>query len=177
MNLESVQNMTPLGESLSIPTNPQTIISWDQIEYSTTILASKISKVFENNKDLHLVCVSRGGLFIGGLLSYALGLKHVHCVAVSSYKVENSNKQSSLECLTDFLPTADRSKTYLFVDDINDTSETYRFLKNQCAQRGLKMWFATTFHKARSTNLTPDFYGAELPADAWVVFPWDKFSQ
>lgn len=155
----------------------KTIFDWEQIQHNTLLLAEEIRASTLDLEDIELVCISRGGLFVGGLLSYALGIRKVHCVSIASYEEEGSSTQSKIRSVTEFLPSVDRSKTFLFVDDINDTSETFKFIKAQSNQIGLQhTYFATTFHKNRQSNLKPDFYGKQLPPDSWVVFPWDDLS-
>lgn len=155
----------------------KTVFDWEQIQHYTLLLAEEIKQKVPDIRDVELVCISRGGLFIGGLLSYALNMRKVHCVSIASYNEEGSSTQSKIQSLTEFLPSVDKTKTFLFVDDINDTSETFKFIKAQSKNIGLQYtYFATTFHKIRSSNLTPDFYSKVLHSDSWVVFPWDNFS-
>ena len=153
------------------------IIDHKTLEQDTLVLAEKLAKGLLVDANVELVCISRGGLFIGGIISYALKIKDIHCVSVESYKSDKLNDNQQIISRTPFLPKVDKSKTYLFVDDINDTSQTYRFIKQQCEQLGIMQYFATTYHKSRSTNLLPDYIGREVHPDSWVVFPWDSLSK
>ena len=150
------------------------IIDHKILEQDTLVLAEKLAKGILVDRDVQLVCISRGGLFIGGILSYALNIKDIHCVSIESYKSDKLNDNQGIVSRTPFLPQVDRSKTYLFVDDINDTSQTYAFIKDQCDQLGIMQYFATTYHKLRNNNLTPDYIGRAIDGDCWVVFPWDN---
>ena len=147
-----------------------TKISYETLLADMSILAQRIAK--SNLKDIELVCISRGGLFVGGMLSYLLDIKKVHCVCLESYNSDNSNKGKDVTALLPF-PNLDPKTTYLFVDDVNDTSKTFQYITNTCNSLGVSFLFATVYHKARSNNLMPDYFGKELPADAWIEFPWD----
>lgn len=152
-------------------------LSWQDLEQDTKTLAERVVGILPDLNDIELVCISRGGLFIGGLLSYMLNLKRVHCVSVQSYTDDALDCNAKIQLLTDFLPTAPKDKAYLFVDDVNDTSTTYAFIKEACAARGLMCYFGSTYHKRRDNNLLPDCFGKEQPEDAWLVFPWDNLAK
>ncbi len=156
-------------------------VTYDELQAGTLQLAEKLAKSDLITKDTQLVCISRGGLFIGGILSYALGLKSVHCVSLESYTEEKNHGNEEVRNLTPFLPTESsyasvhrQQYQWLVVDDINDTSQTYEYVIERMTELGLDFQFATTYHKKRDNNLSPDFIGVELPSDCWVVFPWDN---
>lgn len=159
-------------------------IDYHTLEQDTLALAEKIAKADILTNDTQLVCVSRGGLFTGAILAYALNLKDVYCVSLESYVEEENGGNAEVVCRTEFLPQLLEDdpvreelhkKKWLVVDDINDTSNTYRYIQNWFVERtNVQMHFATTYHKPRETNLTPDFYGQEISAESWVVFPWDR---
>lgn len=153
------------------------IIDHKTLEQDTLVLAEKLVKGLLVDNNVQMVCISRGGLFIGGILAYALNIKDVHCVSIESYKSDNPGDNQGIVSRTPFLPGVDKSKTYLFVDDLNDTSQTYAFVKQQCEKIGIMQYFATTYHKPRLDNLLPDYIGKEINPDSWVVFPWDNLGK
>jgi uncharacterized protein len=147
------------------------LIDYKTLEKDTLLLVRKIKKYI--SKDTQVVCISRGGLFIGGLLSYALDMRDIHCVSIESYKSDALNDNQGIRSRTPFLPNIDKTKTYLFVDDLNDTSQTFSFIKDKCEQLGISFYFATVYHKLRDNNMMPNFIGRDIASDCWVVFPWD----
>lgn len=153
-------------------------INWNQFEADTLELAEQLKQLIKPSTEL--VAVSRGGLFTAGIISYALNLKDVHCVSLESYSENKDGANHQVVSRTSFLPDVIinkqkyREKMLLVVDDINDTSNTYRYIKDQFEANNLNLIFATTYHKDRDNNLFPDCYGRKLPAEQWVVFPWDK---
>lgn len=157
-------------------------INYNTLEQDTLSLAEKIKKADVLTSDTQLVCVSRGGLFTGAILAYALNLKDVYCVSLESYVKEENGGNEEVICRTSFLPHLDGpygmtkpdQRPYLIVDDINDTSNTYMYISRETHRLDLNIIFATTYHKPRDKNLTPDFYGREIDASNWVVFPWDQ---
>lgn len=143
-------------------------INYDQLQVDTLFLAEKLSEVVKPNTKL--ITISRGGLFVGGLLSYTLNIKEVENVSIASYEEDREGANKKVRLLTPF-PETNKTQNHIVVDDINDTSETYRFV----SQFMKSDWhFATVYHKPRETNETPDFYGREIPVEEWVVFPWDR---
>lgn len=161
-------------------------IDYHTLQKDTLTLAEKLAKSDLFNQHTQLICVSRGGLFIGAILSYALGFKDVYCVSLESYTKEDNGGNEEVVCRTPFLPHLDMREEespdlweklkarYLVVDDINDTSQTYQFIIDKMNEYGLDFQFATTYHKKRETNLIPNFIGKEFESDCWVVFPWDQ---
>ena len=150
------------------------VIDYKTLEQDTLVLAERLAKSGLIGPSLQVVCISRGGLFVGGLLSYALNLKNIHCVSIESYEEDKAGTNHNIVCRTPFLPAADKNFDYLFIDDLNDTSQTYQYVKNKCDELGLIQYFATTYHKVRNNNLLPDYYGREVDSDSWIVFPWDN---
>lgn len=153
-------------------------ISWNSLQEDTQFLAEEIRKSGYVDEDTQLVCVSRGGLFIGGLLSYALNLKDIYCISLESYTKEENGANEEIICRTPFLPGINHvgrtPSSWLIVDDINDTSKTRRYIDKQCKRLKIDYRFATTYNKVRPNNIHPDFVGKELDANCWVVFPWDQ---
>jgi len=146
-------------------------LSWSEYERSSKEMCRSIRNNLQDMQNVELVCISRGGLFVGGYVSYYLGIKIVHCVCLESYS-DIDNTQKTVSNLTPFLPNASREKLYLFVDDVNDTSETFKYIKDQCNTRSLDFRFATVFHKNKN-NIKPDYIGNEIDGNLWLEFPWD----
>lgn len=154
----------------------KTTIGYELLAVHSMLLANEIKKISLEN--VELVCISRGGLFVGGLLSYLLNIKKVHTVCLESYGEDNSNQGKEVISLTPFLPgLLDKSKTYLFVDDVNDTSKTFQYIRQQAEILQFNMKFAVIYHKTRDNNLQPDFKAKDVPSDAWLEFPWDITKQ
>lgn len=149
-----------------------TKIDYATLEKDTIALAQKIKLVYSDLSNIELVCISRGGLFVGGLLSYLLEIKKTHTICLESYDSSNSNTGKEVVELLPFKPSQSSTTTYLFVDDVNDTSKTFQYVKELCSARKMDFIFATTYHKLKD-NLKPHFYGRELPDHAWIEFPWD----
>lgn len=152
-----------------------TKIDYATLEKDTIALAQKIKLAYPDLSNIELVCISRGGLFVGGLLSYLLEIKKTHTICLESYDSSNSNAGKEVTELLPFeLPVLNSTSTYLFVDDVNDTSKTFQYIKELCSAKKMNIdfIFATTYHKLKD-NQVPHFYSKELPGHAWIEFPWD----
>lgn len=58
---------------------------------------------------------------------------------------------------------------YLLVDDISDSGIT---LKNKVPPRAFCM--TATLYTKKGTCYTPDFWVAEYPKEAWLIYPWEE---
>lgn len=142
-------------------------VTYDELHKDCVSLSKQLLNI-PNIKDYQLVCVSRGGLFIGGILSYILDIKEVYTVCIESYNDNNDKKELVLK--TPFLPNINKKKPCLIVDDIYDTGETFDFICELCHKKSIDFRFATVYNKNYGGL---GFYGKILPPNQWVVFPWD----
>lgn len=147
-------------------------ISYEQLQEDIFQLARKIQKELDLSK-VDLVSISRGGLFVGGLLSYLLELKRNRVICLESYQDNHSGANPFMKEILDLDQNLDSSRVYLFVDDVNDTGQTCGYIKDKMKHKGLEAYFASVYNKTH-TKTAPDFFGRELLGDAWIEFPWDK---
>lgn len=148
-------------------------ISYDELQRDTIQLALIIQDTLDLS-NVELVCVSRGGLLVGGILSYALGLKNAHCVSLESYYADENNAKNPVACLTPFLPAVDKTKTYLFIDDLVDSGDTMQFIQTHCQENGIQYKTAAIYKKEHAS---PDLCFKTYKSDAWLVFPWDTMEE
>jgi len=147
-------------------------ISYEQFQEDTFQLAKKIEKQLDLSR-VDLVSISRGGLFVGGLLSYLLDLKRNRVICLESYQSNHTGANPFMKEILDLDQNLDPSRIYLFVDDVNDTGQTCEYVKDKMKHKGLETYFASVYNKIH-TKTAPDFFGRELLGDAWIEFPWDK---
>jgi len=66
--------------------------------------------------------------------------------------------------------------TYLVVDDINDTGETFTQLQEKFNKAGLSVKYAV-LHNNVPSKFTVDHYALEIDKSkdpAWIVYPWES---
>lgn len=166
------------------------ILNWNSIELYSINLGAKIkSDLPYLNKESHcIVAVSKGGLIPARLLARELNTREIYSVGVSSYTSTNQK----LADLTVYQhcnePTlVRRMNSYqdiVLVDDIVDTGQTFKFLKNYWDQvidqhiegRRANIYTAALIYKPSDTSVEPpDFYDRYIDQkDIWVTFPWEE---
>ena len=103
-------------------------------------------------------------------MAYSLNLKQNQSISLESYRSNKKDDRGEIKLLCPF--EVDTNKKYLVVDDINDSSNTYLFLK-QYFSECKDFIFATTYQKDRKDNIQLELHGKTLPSDQWIDFPWD----
>lgn len=134
----------------------ETIYTWEQFFLDTKKLAVMIAP----NKPKSLIVVTRGGLFLGGMLSEYLDIPLIDTVCVNSYNEQEKQVLKIIKEARYDLPDA------LIVDEIIDTGETLKHLNERYNAKT-----AALFYKPKSAIIKPDYYLHET--ENWVKFPWE----
>ncbi len=142
-------------------------MSWAECEKLAFKVALNVKK--SGFKPDFIVCISRGGLLPGRLLSDYLGVP----LAVVTAKSYAGRKKNSLSYRLHFSSLTPVEGEVLLVDDVADSGNTLHAitarLKKNYKVKGLKT--ATLVEKSFS-SFKPDFTGSKY--DGWIVFPYEK---
>ncbi len=154
--------MLNLGEiELEIP-------SWEQIYEMLLNLADKIKK--DGFKPDVLVGVCRGGWPPARVLSDLLENPQLANVKVEFYAGVAETKGEPV--ITQPVSVSVMGKKVLVVDDVTDTGESLRLVKQHLDEMGAtEVKVATIYYKPWS-KLVPDYY--EKKTSKWIVFPWER---
>ena len=155
--------------------------SWEQLEGAVLELARQINA--SNWTPDYIVGINRGGVVPANMLSQYLGIE-MHVIHVSLR--DHVHTESNCWLAND----AFESENILIVDDINDTGETFNWIKkdwqSNCIPTDSRwlndVWhenvkFATIFNNLGSAAEV-DFAVEEIDKrdeDVWIVFPWEDF--
>lgn len=140
--------------------------SYDELHTNADAIAKAIA-----NSDIVpdiVVGLSRGGLFLAVCLSEWLSIPMV-AVNYSSAAGRGDGRTHN------YLPSLN-AETILVVDDISDSGNTLREVREHYEQEGIKVLTAT-YHYKESSKEVPDFYCWKLPVNAPFVFyphEWHK---
>ncbi|MDN4478717.1 phosphoribosyltransferase [Demequina lignilytica] len=116
-----------------------------------------------------VVAVARGGLPLGGAMSYALGTKGVGTLNVEFYTGIDERLEAPV-VLPPLLDTdAMAGLKVLIADDVADTGETLALVKSLMEQHAAEVRTVTLFAKSRSI-IEPDYIWKRT--DLWITFPW-----
>ncbi|OJV82948.1 MAG: phosphoribosyltransferase [Cellulomonas sp. 73-92] len=116
-----------------------------------------------------VVAVARGGLPVGGAMSYALGTKAVGTLNVEFYTGVDE-RLAEPQVLPPLLDTdALAGLRALVVDDVADTGETLALVQRLIAAHCEQARTAVLYAKSRSV-VDPDYVWRRT--DRWITFPW-----
>ena len=114
--------------------------------------------------------INRGGCIPGVYLSHKLGIPHEALdVRLRDHKAKPDLR--NLEKAYAF------QKKILIIDDINDTGETFNYIKNNFGGED-KVRTASIIHNTPSNFKDLDYYCYEIDKSVvpcWIVFPWEEW--
>jgi hypoxanthine phosphoribosyltransferase len=141
--------------------------TWNQIYSMLLNLAHKIRK--NGFKPDIIVGVSRGGWPPARVLSDLMGNANLANVRAEFYLGVAETKTEPV--LTQPVSTEVAGKKVLIVDEIADTGQSLKLVKEHITEKGAaEVKIATVYYKPWSI-VKPDYY--EKETSRWVVFPWE----
>jgi uncharacterized protein len=150
-------------------------ISWDEYHQSIESLAAKISQ--SNWEFDRIICLARGGLRVGDILSRIFS-QPLAILAASSYGGEHHDERGKLTIADRITMTGDRlGSRILLVDDLVDSGvtlqQTVLWLRERYPEiQDLKT--AVLWYKDCSIYV-PDYYVSYLPDNPWIHQPFEKY--
>jgi uncharacterized protein len=150
-------------------------ISWDEYHQSIELLAEKI---FQSEWEFdRVVCLARGGLRVGDILSRIFN-QPLAILAASSYGGDRQQERGKLAIANQITMTSDKlGSRVLLVDDLVDSGVTLQqttiWLRDLYPEiEELKT--AVIWYKACS-NYIPEYYVSYLPNNPWIHQPFEKY--
>lgn len=113
-----------------------------------------------------LVAITRGGLVPTGILAHKLAIRNVQSVCIQSYTDTNEQKELKVVGPTPYCSVLDN---IAFIDDIGDSGETARWVRNTYPMALMCVLIA----KPASFEVI-QLAATSAPQDRWVNFPWEK---
>ncbi len=145
------------------------IVSWDDIDKLVDHLIPQFRGEFEG-----LLMITKGGLVPGGILSEALGIKHV--LTASVYFPDEVDRKLAWPTFMQFPPdTLVTNRRILVVDDIWANGRAIMIVRGRLAAVGCDCETAVLHYRLRSNlfpDTGPDYYGAVT--DRYIVYPWQS---
>lgn len=147
--------------------------TYDEIHEGLNNIAKDIRSDYGDITDL--VCIARGGVLPGLILSHMLNTK-MHVIHYSSQTGNGDNKNHG----TDIKVYTPKGDHMLIVDDILDTGHTMRDVHDHYvrmydqAQASVNVIMAC-IHWKPSSVITPNYYVARITDESkWVYYPFDS---
>lgn len=142
-------------------------VSWDEF----VELSRKLAEKFKAKNFDSVICINRGGLVVGRIISDVLGLS-LGVISAKSYGVGKVNSYEGTIIDEKISIVGDVGKNVLLVDDIADGGSTFSkivpFLEKS---KGLAVKTAVIFKK-KKCEYDVDFFESD-GVDDWVVMPYE----
>ena len=136
-------------------------VGWETYLLDCRGLAKKIQQ--SNQQFDGIVAIARGGLVTAGILAPMLGIRVVESLCLESYSKDGKRGamiQHNHLCLSN-------PGSYLVIDDLVDSGYTINHTNN------LGLIDSAVLYRKSDTEFEPTFFARELPAEKWIVFPWE----
>lgn len=150
------------------------IVTWEGFEVALNNLAVDIRD--SGIQFDQIVCVARGGMAVGDMLSRLFNVP-IAVICASSYREEGGTRQGELSISKSIAMTTDGlCKRILLVDDLVDSGKTLKAIKDLLQQdENVDVVTTAVLWKKSETQVEPDFFAEEIPADTWIELPAEKF--
>jgi xanthine phosphoribosyltransferase len=140
-------------------------VSWDQFHRDARALAWRLSAAGPFRA---VVAITRGGLVPAAVVARELGIRVVECVSVASYDYDKQGEISVLKPISPAVIGADQGKGVVIVDDLVDTGNTARIVREMMPEAH----FAAVYAKPAGRPMVDTFI-TEVSQDTWIYLPWD----
>jgi len=149
----------------SVPPEKSFPVSWEELHRTSKALAWRLldMKPFKG-----IIAVTRGGLVPAAVVARELDLRLIETACIASYDQHSQGKLKVLKQPAE----AENGEGWLIVDDLVDTGETAKALRQMMP----KAHFATAYAKPAGRPLV-DTFVTEVSQDTWIFFPWDMEPQ
>jgi uncharacterized protein len=142
-------------------------LSWAELGEATGELAGRIAG--DGYRPDLILSIARGGLLVGAALGYALDVKNTWTMNVEFY----TGVDERLDVPMILPPVPElvdlESARMLIADDVADTGETLRLVKDFCAGKVGEVRCAVLYEKSRSLVACEYVWKR---TDLWIDFPW-----
>lgn len=137
-------------------------ISWQEIH----ILAKKLSRSLqESGKEWdRVIAVTRGGMVPACLVARELDIRIIDSISIKSYD-HQAQAAAQLLSAPDNLGSGKRC---LIVDDLSDTGNTFKFLREKFPDATFACIHVKPLGKPQA-----DYFVEEVPQDTWIYLPWE----
>jgi hypothetical protein len=145
------------------------VLTWAEFGEASRELARAV--VGDGYRPDLILTVARGGLLPAGAMGYALDVKNVVVVNVEFYTGvdERLDVPVMLPPVPDAVDLA--GAQVLLVDDVADTGETLRLVREFCGDHVAEVRTAVLYEKPRSSVKCEYVWRR---TDLWIDFPWSS---
>lgn len=151
----------------STDTTDKEVLTWEGFGRASRDLAQAVAD--SGFEPTIIIAVARGGLTLGGALTYALGVKLTDAINVEFYTDVNETLPDPV-LLAPMLDTESiAGQRILVADDVADSGRTLGLVIKLLRGFGAEVRSAVLYAKP-ATIVQPDYVWKAT--DQWIVFPW-----
>jgi len=143
------------------------VLTWERFGTAARELAAQV--VADGFTPSIVISVARGGLVLGGAMTYALGVKLADAINVEFYTDVEQTLPDPVLLAPMLDADAIRDQQLLVVDDVVDSGRTLALVLKLLRGFGADARSAVLYTKPQSV-VAADYVWAET--DKWIVFPW-----
>ena len=142
-------------------------MSWADLGVGSRELAEQVYR--DGYRPDIVLAIARGGLLVAGAVSYALDVKNTFTMNVEFYTGidERLDMPMLLPPVPDLVDW--HEARVLIADDVADTGETLKLVRDFCADHVAETRIAVVYEKPR-TIVECEYVWSRT--DKWVNFPW-----
>tara|TARA_B100001250_G_scaffold201753_1_gene172940 strand:- start:99 stop:551 length:453 start_codon:yes stop_codon:yes gene_type:complete len=146
-----------------------------KVNYAIDEMHVAIIRIIEQMNDSNwvpeiILSINRGGCIPGIYLSHKIEIPH----KVIDIQLRDSSVSPNFSVLNDCLA---KYKKLLIVDDINDSGNTLKLIKDHSVKNESEIRFAALINNIKS-KIKIDYQGQLIDKSknpVWIVFPWEKW--
>ena len=146
-----------------------------KVNYSIDEMHVAIIRIIEQMNDSNwmpeiILSINRGGCIPGIYLSHKIEIPH----KVIDIQLRDNSVSPNFSVLNDCLT---KYQKLLIVDDINDSGNTLKLIKDQSVENKSEIRFAALINNIKS-KIKIDYQGQQIDKSknpVWYVFPWEKW--
>jgi uncharacterized protein len=152
---------------VTTPSNHRERLSWARFGEAARELAQMVAD--DGYRPDLILSIARGGLLVGAALGYALDVKNTWTMNVEFYT--GIDERLDVPMILPPVPELVDLETarMLIADDVADTGETLRLVKDFCSGKVGEVRCAVLYQKSRSVVACEYVWKR---TDLWIDFPW-----
>ena len=146
-----------------------------KVNYSIDEMHVAIIRIIEQMNDSNwmpeiILSINRGGCIPGIYLSHKIEIPH----KVIDIQLRDNSVSPNFSVLNDCLT---KYQKLLIVDDINDSGNTLKLIKDHPVENKSEIRFAALINNIKS-KIKIDYQGQQIDKSknpVWYIFPWEKW--
>ncbi|MEM0202714.1 MAG: phosphoribosyltransferase [Archaeoglobaceae archaeon] len=117
-----------------------------------------------------IVAIARGGWVPARILADLLDVKELYSVKTEHWGMVATITGKAT--ITQPLTANVEKKNVLIVDDVADTGETIKLVKEHVSSLGAKEVRTAVIDYKKTSSFVPDYFAVEMEDWKWIVYPW-----